>query len=457
MELQHLTLNVAITPEQTFTYVNVPFKVPQGIGQIEVSYTYPSAISSDPHVSGGNTIDIGLIDPRGAEFMTQGFRGWSGSARHTFYVGEDSATPGYLAGPIQAGTWHVCLGVYKVAADGCACEVEITLTHSARTTGPDFPARLPVQTTSRRERNPDDWYRGELHCHTVHSDGDSTVEEVIQIAEGLGLDFLAITDHNNRSQLAELAKVNTVLVLIPGYEVTTYYGHWNIWGDGAWIDFRVQSPDDLRKAIQTAQREGYLVSCNHPRTMGLDWAFPEVEGFSCVEVWNGPWWVLNEMCLAFWEARLKQGQRLVAVGGSDFHFSKREHDAHLAQPTMFIHCPEIPSAANLLKHLRLGHAFVTASSTGPRLDWRAGEARMGDSIVAAQTEFTLTVEGARNMLAQICTAQGIVARLPVSEDLQTFAVIVDGTITPYARAQIVDPATGYMMVIGNPIYFGSSR
>ncbi len=321
------------------------------------------------------------------------------------------------------------------------------------TASSEFSVLLPARTTSPRPQNPDGWYKGELHCHTIHSDGDSTPEEVIQIAKSLGLDFLAMTDHNNRSHLRELARIETDLILIPGYEVTTYYGHWNIWGDGDWIDFRVQAPDDLRRAIHEAQRRGYLVSCNHPRPYGPQWAFPKIDGYSCVEVWNGPWEFLNETCLAFWEARLNQGQKLVAVGGSDFHFSKEAHLAHLAHPTVYIHCPDMPSPANLLKRLRAGHAFISESPTGPRLDLRAGDAMMGDSLDSTEgVSCALTVRGGTGGEAQFCTAAGIVARVPVTEDPQTLEYRIPTSTSQYIRTQLVDPVTKHCRAITNPIY-----
>ena len=47
---------------------------------------------------------------------------------------------------------------------------------------------------------------GDLHCHTTLSDGSLGIEEVIVQAKRMGLDFLAITDHDtlsssNRAQI----------------------------------------------------------------------------------------------------------------------------------------------------------------------------------------------------------------------------------------------------------------
>jgi hypothetical protein len=448
-----LRLDCHLTPDQTFTYPTLPFKVPPNTGRIDVSYRYDNAISSDPTLEGGNTVDIGIIDPRGPGFMTQGFRGWSGSARQSFYLAEHDATPGYMPGPILPGTWHICLGAYKVAPNGCNVQVDIQLTPSDGAAA-EYPALLPVRAAANRPANADGWYKGELHCHTVHSDGDSTTAEVIQIAESLGLDFLAITDHNNRSHLAELAAAQTGLTLIPGYEVTTYYGHWNIWGSGDWVDFRVQSPDDLRRAIQFATEQCYLVSCNHPRPYGPDWAFPEVEGYAMVEIWNGPWEILNERCLAFWEARLKQGKRLAAVGGSDFHVSKEPHIVQLAHPTTFIHCLEAPSAANLLRHLRAGHAFVSESPTGPRLDLRLGDAMMGDMWTGdSSLPCRLTVQDGIGSEAQLWTSDGLAARFAVTEVSQVLEYPLQYSAVLYIRAQLVDATTGFCRAATNPIYF----
>lgn len=37
-----------------------------------------------------------------------------------------------------------------------------------------------------------EWYKGDLHCHSTHSDGDSSVQDVIASAESKGLDFFVI-------------------------------------------------------------------------------------------------------------------------------------------------------------------------------------------------------------------------------------------------------------------------
>ncbi len=84
-------------------WVYLPVQVPEGVAQIDVSYTY-----SKPAVPPGtlsNSCYIGIFDQRGIRLNGRGFRGWSGGFRTTFSIAADSATPGYLPGPVRPGTW----------------------------------------------------------------------------------------------------------------------------------------------------------------------------------------------------------------------------------------------------------------------------------------------------------------------------------------------------------------
>lgn len=455
-----ITLTGTLTPDHTLTYVHLPFDVPDGIERIDVAYTYDAAIGSDPQLSGGNTIDIGIFDPRGVDFLKAGFRGWSGSARSSFSVGRESATPGYMPGPIIAGTWHICLGAYKVAPAGCHYQVDILLHPAAVNAVIEFPAHLPLDDAKTLPIKPDGWYLGEIHCHTVNSDGDSTVAELVAQAESLGLDFLAITDHNNLTHQIDLKRIqpDTPLLLIPGCEVTTYYGHWNVWGQGEWVDFRIQQSADLERAIAFAKAQGYLVSCNHPRPYGPDWAFPEVAGYHCVEVWNGPWELNNTRCLAFWEERLRRGERLSAVGGSDHHFSHRPHIARLAHPIMAVYIPpdQPPTARRILEAIRTGRCCITESPTGALLTLRCGGAMMGDVLprpADGRIALEIGVTSGAGMTLQVIGSDGVLTESEIGQDAAELVLELTIGESRYVRAQIVDPLTGHVQALTNPLYF----
>lgn len=439
------------TPQDAKTYRLLPVEIPDSTSRITVRYQFGEEIGQ-----GSGIIDIGIFDPRGSEFLGEGFRGWSGSARREFVITPTDATPGYMPGPIQPGTWEVCLGLYEIDVDGCGYRVEIEI-ESGETQHTDFPSLLLLQTEPRpARRHANGWYRGELHCHTFNSDGDSDPLDLIRAAEALELDFLAITDHNVLTQQIKMRDVQTDLILIPGMEVTTYHGHWNIWGDAGWLDFRVHNADELRRSMTEAIRRGYLVSCNHPRPHGPEWEYPEVDTFHCIEVWNGPWFVFNDAALAVWEAHLRAGRRYTAVGGSDTHFLSRDHIARLGHPTTFIHCDADPSAAELLSNLRAGHAFVTESPQGPQLYLQIGDAIMGDTVQISSTITLceLHILDGKESLLQLYGSQGLISEQPIDNDDWQQTIPLDLTNEKYVRAQLVDKiVSGYTVrALTNPIY-----
>lgn len=447
-------------PEQGGGYLHLPFEVPPGTSRFDVSYTYDSAIGAEQHLSGGNTVDIGLFDQRGVGFNSQGFRGWSGSDLSGFFLATDNATPGYLPGPIEPGTWYVILGLYKMAPTGCNYKVTVRLHRGTMSSTVSFPKFLTTDEPGVHvEARPDGWYRGELHCHTIHSDGDSTPAEVVDAAEALGLDFLAITDHNNVTHLADEAKLQpgTRLILIPGFEVTTYKGHWNVWGGRGWVDFRIQTPEQLARCVRQAKEQGYLTSLNHPHTYGPDWEFGEVYGNEVVEVWNGPWPKLNDVALKFWEKRLRAGERFPAVGGSDMHRMKRPEAVRLANPTTWIYCPGKPTADGLLAGLRAGHAFIADAPDGPQVYLRSGSALMGDVIerpASGELPIQLRVVNGQGLSLEVWTAQGCAVNFVPRHQDQTFELSLPIGVTPYVRAQLVEPDGQMVRALTNPLYVG---
>lgn len=67
----------------------------------------------------------------------------------------------------------------------------------------------------------------DIHCHTTYSDGSSTVTELLQEAEKIGLTILSITDHNTIQAHYELKNPTIRNVfsgeIITGIEITTTY------------------------------------------------------------------------------------------------------------------------------------------------------------------------------------------------------------------------------------------
>lgn len=342
--LPDLELAGRFEPGEEQRYRHVPFDVSAGVRQLHLEISYNDRIDSDLMQRGGNTLDVGLFDERGSEAGSPGFRGWSGSERVSITLDEEWATPPYRSGAIRSGTWHLLLGPYKIAKRGLAYRVHIWFDL-------DLPRAVPVIVRIGPPVRPNlspaaepGWYRGDLHAHSLYSDGDSWPSELLISAAERGLDFLAITDHNGAVRAAAPDNPDGLLpLLIPGIEITTYQGHWNVWGIDGWFDFRDASIKGVQAEMRRAAIAGGFMSINHPKPWGPEWEYAGDDlDANAVEVWNGPWERLNVFAVAEWERRLMEGHRLVAVGGSDTHdlrnvvSSGSTRTPQLGEPTMWV-------------------------------------------------------------------------------------------------------------------------
>ncbi len=325
-----------------------------------------------------NVVDIGIFDPSGhALGDARGFRGWSGGARRSFRISRSHATPGYLAGPIAPGRWAVALGPYQIAGAGTPWTVRVTLHFGPK--GPRFEPR--PAPTAVPGRGPG-WYRGDLHVHTVHSDGRQTQAQVLADARAAGLDFIGSSEHNTSSAQRTWGRhVPDDFLVIAGEEVTTRAGHWLATGvePGTWIDWRYRPEDgQLARFADRARAAGGLAIAAHPYQLGsgIGWQFgDDFAEMDAVEVWNGPWSGLNqtanERAVQRWHRLLTDGVLKPAVGNSDSH----DHDQQIGLAQTIVRAGAL-SVPELLAGYRGGHS------------WLAESARVGLELTAALGEVT---------------------------------------------------------------------
>ena len=384
----------------------LPFEVPPGVRRLEVSYHFARA-EPQPEGEPDDVVDIGVFDARGIDFLGGGFRGWTGSARRSFFITPQEATPGYIRGPLLPGQWQIFLDYRIHHSEVLPYWVHVNLDIDPEE-GSQAPAAEPEPALRRASASPRTgpgrWYRGDFHSHTVHSDGYNTIDEYVVEARRVGLDFLAITDHNTCSHFEEIAQrpVRANVLLIPGEEVTTFKGHANVWGLGCWVDFRCGDDAAMQRVVDFVHGRGGLFSPNHPKR-GYPWKFANVRGYRVTEAWQGPWRLYNAESLDFWERRLRAGERVVAVGGSDCHSIPPAvfiHPWTLGTPCTWVYAHGPPDEAAILDGVRAGHVFVSEDPTGPFLELTAtcGDKSylMGDVIEAqpgAPVRFQLRYRG----------------------------------------------------------------
>ncbi|MCS0600331.1 CehA/McbA family metallohydrolase [Streptomyces sp. LP11] len=449
-------------------YVYLPFEVPPGTREVRVSYTYDKPPT--PPGTPGNALDIGLFDERGTEPGGDGFRGWSGGARAEFFVRADEATPGYLTGPLRPGTWHIALGPYTVAPQGLSYEVTVTLTEGAA--GPVTEPVYPPERAAGRGR---DWYRGDCHLHSWHSDGRRTPQEIAALARAAGLDFVNSSDHNTSAAHPHWADTaGADLLVLLGEEVTTRNGHVLALGTdpGTFTDWRYRARDHRWPHVaRGVRRAGGLVVPAHPYgdCPGCSWKFGYGEA-DAVEVWNGPWTPDDELALATWDGLLvacarEGGAWLPAMGNSDAH---RDPDV-VGHPQTVVLANELSRAA-ILAGLRAGRSYV-AESRAVSLDLsvsaESGEqAGIGERLaVPGGTPVTvrLAVSGAPRCAVRLVTDQGVLYTgdpLPVSG-----AGVLEWRTSParsaYVRAEVrhataLGPVPGAMAALTNPVFLGAT-
>ena len=415
--MEKLVIDHLVEKSREGSYYTVPFSVPEGVRSLTVRYSYPRQ---------GNTIDLGLEDGQGQ------FLGWSGSSREKVTVGEFDATPGYLMEPVLPGTWHILVGAYHVQACGVPVRYEIT-----------FDAGGPR------------WLVGDLHVHSDASDGQHNIPTLAAMAKKRGLDFLAVTNHNNYSENFSLPKIPG-LTLIPGTEWTHYRGHMNFLGieqpfTGSFV---ANSLEEMRAITRQARERGALVSVNHPKCDFCPYLWEDEDSFQLVEVWNGPMRGVNRRGIAWWTRLLRQGRRLPAVGGSDFH--RDRSPVRLGNPVTAVYA-DSPKAEDILSALARGRCYVTSGVRGVRLEMTCGAETFGGVVADGENSHTMIVS-AGNMppgaVLQIVGSAGELGRLRPRDGAVRQTVTVSDTAFAYLLAGIPLPGGElWPLAVSNPIYF----
>lgn len=370
------------------TYILREFEVPQGIEGITLDFEHDGAKDR-------TVIDLGLMDP-------EGFRGWTGSNKSRIEISAFDSTPGYRNGPITGGTWALLLGVPNVR-EGVETRYKASIKLHEKYDLSDalLPGDEPIDASAR-------WYRGDLHTHTGHSDGyclsgkrtsvPCPVHLTVEAGVAAGLDFLAITDHNTLSHhqsLRELQPHYDDLLLVPGREITTFFGHANLFGASDHLDHRVGPTTDRSVAdlLDDVRDQDALFSINHPTLpsgeacMGCGWRLHDVDfrRVDAIEVINGGSSKYfqgapeAEEGVAYWQAILDRGLRVTAVGGSDNHdpkLSRDDRQSPVGVPTTVVYANDL-SVDGIFAGIRSGRVYVDLSGDADRgvdLSASAGQA-----------------------------------------------------------------------------------
>lgn len=487
-----IVLTGEITRADHQTYREIPFEVPAGTGHIAVDFSYTGKDQR-------TVIDIGLRDPDGQ-------RGWSGGNKSHFEISEFSATPSYATGPLKPGTWHLVLGIPNIrdgqtasytatiglgTADGAGPAVELADLSQALTTAPG-------------------WRRGDFHVHTAHSDGSCDQGETrgpcpavvsFEAAKAAGLDFVAITDHNTITQLRDIRAQQHAFpatLLIPGTEITTFFGHANAIGNTGFLDFQLGSPrlPTLAKLFDQVDAAQGFISVNHPSLpsgevcMGCGWTAKDTDWsrVTAIEIVNGSTLRTGGAesplgGIKFWESLLNQGHRITAIGGSDNHDATDTTGAKqspIGKPATVVYATEL-STKGIVAGVKSGRVFIdVAGLPDARLEvtgivggsFIEIDGPLGGKVLKANAEQQALMGGDLRLGAgDSATIVAAGTRLPpdstteaVSYGVTAYRIEVAGLPYPAYSMTLNDGAAfgwfrvnvrgadGKLLLIGNPIY-----
>lgn len=478
-------------PADEKTYLVLPFEVVAGTTRVEVDYEWsplPPALPANPITQ--TVLDLGLWDEHGYR-SPDGFRGWSGSRAKKIFVQADSAERAYRPGPVKPGIWFAELGLAAIGPTGADWKVTVR----ARS-GPvgDPPAPDPVDPTHVARAEPG-WYHGDFHMHAWHSNPKGpTPAEFVAFARTASLDFTPVTEYvvgHHWDQYGAVARDNPDLVIWPGREIVTYFGHVQSLGETpGFVEYRHGFEDVHIRDIQTEIRSrGALFQINHPTTFagplfqnfcrGCAWELGDEidwKAVDTIEVLTGPVLVnpkeygLPDVGMStvnpffrpavdMWEDLLNRGHKITAVCGSD---DKKGDKLGSCATAVFA---EQLSRPALIAAVKAGRAYVRTRGVAgsPALEMVATTADgqrgiFGDTLTVADggsAEVTVTVTLGGGQSLRIIRDGDDLATVPVAGDpfTHTFTaerVAGSGPLGTWYRVETFDARS--RTTIGNPIF-----
>lgn len=440
-----------ITPENRKSYIYIPFEVPQNVERMEVRYTYDGDhVNARQTEKEKNVIDFALLDNNGDDIGSRG-----SEIRHAV-ISATYSTDGFKKREPAAGTWTIVLGAYQVVSKGVTVHYDIEFIY-------------------KHYR----WLKGDTHMHTTNSDGKYTYNQLCAKARKLGLDFVMITDHNNTTEGKDMPDIDG-LTCIRGLELSSYFGHINMWGVAKPYkgSFATNDKAEFLKLNKEAKSNGAVQSICHPTCSLCPWEYG-LEGveMDAIEVWNGPMRKDNLKAVELWNGMLKEGKRIPMVGGSDYH-KDYVIPFLLAKPTTVVYADtQTPQA--ILDAIKGGRSFVTYSpkatfltletpegnTIGDSVSYQKGQKiivkakglRSGHTLNLIDAEgqlFSFTAKRKRDFVAEVAVRGKGFVRAEIVYNKRFFARLAYKAIIFFMlRSEAKQPIPPFVYALTNPIYF----
>ena len=355
--------------------------VPQGTTQVHVQFDF-----TPPHPGGHqfpHQLSLMVFDPDGPRL------GISKPGKQGAFVNAVKPSPGGLPAPVKPGKWTIFVLVYRLLTPESPVDFTLTVTMTSDAIEGEATEWKPGKVASRGKG----WYRGDLHAHSIHSDGTMEVAELVQFWRDRKVDFMTLSDHDTISGLGEVRSLaDDDLLTIGGTEISTFLGHAVAVGVHEWFEWRtidgkhIPVPEIARKVIDS----GALFTIAHPRNDGEPWCCgcrwlheDMMPGNAlAVEIWNGYWNQANEEALRLFYSWLNQGHRIVATSGTDLH-RPSQIDGLRRGAVNVVYADDL-TEKDIIAGIKAGRSYI---SSGPELIFTAKsesgiEGMLGDTLPA---------------------------------------------------------------------------
>ncbi|HEX9775358.1 MAG TPA: CehA/McbA family metallohydrolase [Actinomycetota bacterium] len=310
-----------------------------------------------------------------------------------------------------------------------------------------------------------EWLAGDFHVHTTYShdswdpvSDDNTgpdefyvlghsVTNQFAIAASRGLDFLAITDHNDIRAQSDPGFGFGGVIPIHAYE-NSLSGHAQMLGATTIYDNGDKSAATVAALADQVRADGGYFQVNHPAGESVNWPHDADWGYDydvvpdSVEVWNiqsiwqppAPSSNSNDSAIAYWEGWLRRGHHVGITGGSDNHWVSTTAAQGVGQPTTWVYANG-PTESDILAAVAAGRTTISwqpPSSEGPRLFLQADAD--GDGIFESMVGDTVPDGSSVRVLAENLPADAIVGVHTASGAFDLFTAEPSATISLPAGA-----------------------
>lgn len=191
------------------------------------------------------------------------------------------------------------------------------------------------------------FYKGQTHCHTIHSDGDQHPRQAARWYKDHEYNFLFITDHDKLTPTQHLDDdPNDDFIVIPGEEVTESFNKKPLHICGLNIKEEIfprhgtDVVSTLQNSINAIRAVGGIPQINHPNWR---WAFndheiAQLKNVSLFELYN----MTNDSnnfsaggkpgMEEIWDRLLSKGYKIYGVMSDDTHDFSGEFSPRMANP-----------------------------------------------------------------------------------------------------------------------------